>query len=79
MYLCEETAIAMRILLEVSDNKADLFLEFIRNLPFVKKSEKVSDNEVTNPKILRSIEDYEQGKVSPTPANLEELKALINA
>jgi hypothetical protein len=69
----------MRILLEVSDNKADMFLEFIRNLPFVKKSEKIPANQITNPAILQSIEEYEQGKTTPTPLSLSELKAMISA
>ena len=69
----------MRIVLEIADNKADLFLEFVRNLSFVKKSEKIPANQITNPAILQSIEDYEQGRTEPAPLSLEELKAMIGA
>lgn len=69
----------MKILLEVSDNKVDLFLEFIKNIPFIKHSEKILPGQVTNAAIIQSIEDYESGKVQPTPCSLSELKTLVNA
>lgn len=69
----------MKILLEISDNKAELFLEFIKNIPFIKKAEKLTAGQVTNIAILQSIEDYETGKVQPTPCSLADLKKLINA
>jgi hypothetical protein len=34
---------------------------------------------ITNPVILKEIEDYESKKTTPTPLNLAELKAMINA
>jgi len=37
----------------------------------------IQSNEITNPLILKSIEDYEQGKTNPTPMSLSELKAKI--
>jgi hypothetical protein len=37
------------------------------------------ENEITNPVILKSIEDYELGKIKSTPLNLEELKKMIDA
>lgn len=69
----------MKILLEVTDNKADLLLELLRDFSFVKDAKQIGDNEITNPEILKSMEDYERGKVVPTPCNLEDLKALVNA
>jgi len=68
----------MKILLEVADNKADLLLELLKNVSFVRNARQIGDNEITNPEILKSIEDFEKGRVQPTPCNLEDLKALIN-
>ena len=34
----------------------------------------IENNEITNPDILNSIENYENGKVKPTPLNLDDLK-----
>ena len=68
----------MKILLEVNDNKADLLLELLKNVSFVKDARQIADNEITNPEILKSIEDYERGRVQPIPCNLEDLKALIH-
>ena len=69
----------MKILVEVSDSKAELFLEFIKNISFIEYFEKVTPNQVISPAILQSIEDYETGKVQPTPCSLADLKTLINA
>ena len=69
----------MKILLEVADNKGDLLLELLKDVSFVKDAKQIADNEITNPAILKSIEDYEKGKVQPTPCNLKDLKALIDA
>lgn len=69
----------MKILVEVSDNKADYAVEFFKNISFIKKASRVAKNEITNPAILKSIEAYEKKKLKPTPVNLSELKALIHA
>ena len=69
----------MKILLEVADNKGDLLLELLKDISFVKEAKQIADNEITNPAILKSIEDYESGKVQPTTCNLEDLKALLHA
>jgi len=37
----------------------------------------IASNEITNPAILKSINEYENGKSHPTPMNLEELKFNI--
>ena len=69
----------MKILVEVNDNKADYAVEFFKNISFIKKASPVAKNEITNVAILQSIEAYEKKKVKPTPVNLAQLKALINA
>ena len=69
----------MKVLLEIQDNKAELFMEFVKNLSFVQKVEIATPNEITNPRILQSIEDYESGNVKPGPCSLAELKEWINA
>ena len=69
----------MKIILDIQDNKAELFLEFIKDLSFVEKAEVAASNEILNPRLLQSIEDYETGKVKSTPLNLEELKSIIDA
>ena len=48
----------MKILLEISDNKAELFLEFIKNISFIKRAEKVASGQVTNLAVLQSIERF---------------------
>src|SRR5690242_2458105 len=70
---------SMKILLEVNDNKADLLLELLKNVSFVKDARQIADNKITNPEILKSIEDFEKGRVQPRLCNFEDLKALIHA
>lgn len=69
----------MKIVLEVPDNKADFAMEFLKNISFVKKAKRLAANEITNPALLKNIEDYEKGKTTPTPLSLTELKAMIHA
>ena len=71
----------MRYLLDIdiADNKTSFAEEFFKTISFVKKVRVIASNEITNPTILQSIEDYEKGKAKPTPLNLTELKAMINA
>ena len=71
--------INMKYILEVPENKMALAEEFFKSISFIKKVTPVASNEITNRSILKSIEDYESKNVSPTPLNLEELKALIDA
>lgn len=65
--------------LEVSSNKLSFLLEFFKNISFVKKVKVFDQNEITNPKILSSIEEYETKKTQPTPMSIEELKKMIHA
>ena len=69
----------MKILIEIPDNKAALALEFFKNISFIKKAKPVAKNEITNAVNLKSIENYESGKVKPTVINLAQLKKIINA
>jgi len=68
----------MKYLLEVPDNKSDFAEEFFKTISFVKNIKQITSNEITNPLILKSIEDYETGKLNPTPLSLKELKDMLN-
>jgi hypothetical protein len=69
----------MKILVEVADNKVNFAMEFFKNITFIKNTRSIDKNEITNPAILKSMEDYENKKVNPTPLSLKELKKFINA
>jgi hypothetical protein len=71
----------MKLILDIdlSNNKKSFIEEFFKKISFVKSIRVVEKNEITNPSVLKSIEDYEQGKINPTPLNLKELKEMINA
>lgn len=69
----------MKILVEVADNKVNFAMEFFKNITFIKTTTSIEKNEITNPAILKSIEDYETKKALPTPLSLKELKMFINA
>lgn len=68
-----------RLDIDIDDNKATFAEEFFKTISFVKKVQAIANNEITNPAILQSIDDYEKGKSNPTPLNLAELKSLIDA
>jgi hypothetical protein len=68
-----------RIELELPENKLALTLEFLKSLSWMKAVSEPEGNTISRKKILKSIEDYEQGKSQPVPMSLEELKALLNA
>ena len=65
--------------IEIDEDKAGFAEEFFKSISFVKKVRHIASNEITNPKILQSIESYEKNKVKPTPLNLSELKEMIHA
>ena len=65
--------------IEIPDSKIAFVEEFFKTISFVKKVKIVAQNEITNPAIIQSIEAYEKGKIRPTPLNLSELKAMIDA
>jgi hypothetical protein len=68
----------MKYVLEVPDNKSDFAEEFFKTISFVKNIKQIASNEITNPSILQSIDDYEIGKLTPTPLSLKELKVMLN-
>ena len=65
--------------IDIEDDKKTFAEEFFKTISFVKKVRAIESNEITNPAILQSINDYEKGNTKPTPLNLAELKAMINA
>ena len=65
--------------IEVDKDKSSFAEEFFKSISFVKKVSIIDDKEITNPAILKSIEDYEKGKLTPTPLSLAELKEMVNA
>jgi len=65
--------------IDVAETESKFALQFFNAISFVKKVRVVENNEITNPAILKSIDDYEKGLVKPTPLNLAELKAMIDA
>jgi hypothetical protein len=65
--------------IDIADNKITFAEEFFKTISFVKKVRVIATNEITNSAILKSIDDYEKGKIKPTPMNLAELKEMINA
>ena len=69
----------MKLLIEIPDYKLEFALEFFKSISFVKNVKTIEPNEITNPAILNSIEDYEKGRAQTTPMNLAELKNLIDA
>jgi hypothetical protein len=65
--------------LDIPESKISFVEEFFKSIAFIKKVKAMPANEITNSKLLKSIEDYETKKLQPTPLNLKELKELINA
>jgi|LakMenE01Jun11ns_1017448.scaffolds.fasta_scaffold8232028_1 hypothetical protein len=65
--------------IEVANNNRSFIEAFFNSISFVKKVRTIESNEVTNSIVMESIEQYEKGKVKPTPLNLKDLKEYINA
>jgi hypothetical protein len=65
--------------IDIAEEKKSFAVEFFKTISFVKNVRLYEENEITNPVILKSIEDYEKGKTKSTPLNLEELKKMIDA
>jgi hypothetical protein len=68
----------MKMLIDIKDNKADFFLELMKNLEFIKGVEKIKDKQ--NNQFVRDITEafeevrlYESGK-----KKLKNAKDLIN-
>ncbi len=69
----------MKYILDIDDNKSTFAEEFFKSISFIKNIKAIDNNEITNPDILNSIENYENGKVKPTPLSLDDLKKMIDA
>jgi hypothetical protein len=69
----------MKYILEIADNKSTVAEEFFKSVSFIKNVKPILPNEITNPAILQSIENYEKGKIKATPLSLKELKEMLNA
>lgn len=52
----------MRLVIDIADDKVSFLKELLQSLPFVKKVTDITPNEITNPAVLASIEQYEQKK-----------------
>jgi hypothetical protein len=65
--------------IDIADGETSFAEKFFKNISFVKNVKAIAANEITNPAILESIAAYEEGRIKPTPLNLAELKAMINA
>ncbi len=68
----------MKYVIDIPDNKISFAEEFFKAISFIKTFKRVQPNEISNPNVLQSINDYENGKVQPTLLNLEDLKELLN-
>jgi hypothetical protein len=69
----------MKYILKYLKTKQNLLKIFFKSISFVKSFKEVDAKEITNKKILKSINDYETKKKKPTPLSLDELKKMINA
>jgi len=70
----------MKFLIDIDtkQNSLEFVMQFLKNISFIKDIKVVESNEVTNPSILQSIEDYEKNMIKPTPMSLSELKSLMD-
>lgn len=69
----------MKYIIDVTENKSAFAEEFFKSVSFIKNVKVIQPSEITNPLILKGIEDYEQGNAKPTPMSLSELKTFINS
>lgn len=69
----------MKYVLDIPADKKAFAEEFFKTISFIKNVKAILPNEITNPVILQSINDYETGKVNPTPLSLVELRQMLNA
>lgn len=68
-----------KIELDVPEQKLALVLEFLKEDSFIKNIRTIAPIEISNPKILKAIEDYESGMAEPVSISLSELKAMLHA
>ena len=68
----------MKYILEIEEGKALMAEEFFKCISFIRGVKAIQPNEITNPAILKSIEQYENGTIAPTPLSLVELKEMLH-
>jgi hypothetical protein len=69
----------MKYIIDVKDSKKAFIEEFFKSISFVKSVKVISENEITNPAILKSIDAYEKNKVKPKAISFEKLKKMLDA
>lgn len=69
----------MKYIIDISESKTAFAEEFFKNISFIKKVTPILPNQITNPDILQSIDQYEKYNLKPTPLSLTELKNMLNA
>ncbi len=69
----------MKYIVEIADNKTEIAEAFFKSVSFIKNVKQVAVDEITNPLILQSIENYEKNRIKPTSLNLKELREMVNA
>ncbi len=69
---------AMKYILEIEEDKVSVAEELFKSIPFVRNVIAVQPNEIINQSICKSIEQYESGKVVPTPLSLVDLKQMLH-
>ncbi len=67
----------MKYVIDIPDNKISFAEDFFKAISFIKTIKRVQPNEITNPTIMQSIKDYENGKTQPTLFNLNDLKEIL--
>ncbi len=69
----------MKYLVEIPEEMIGQAESLFENTDFIKQFRKIAPNEITNQKIMDSIEAYETRRIKPTPLTFQELKELIDA
>lgn len=66
------------IIIEHADQKAtNLFKQMSDLIGLKVKVKAEQENVITNPEILKAIDDYETGRVKPLDVSMEDLKKMI--
>jgi len=68
----------MKYILEIEEDKVSVAEELFKSIPYVRKVVAIQPNEIVNQSICNSIEQYENGKVKPTPLSLVDLKQMLH-
>jgi hypothetical protein len=60
----------MKVLLKIKDEKANFFMELLKNLPFVKAQQILSDKQQLSAELLEAVENLKlvrEGKMDARP------------